>query len=334
LLFPATQGLNLQHASTLINMDLPWNPAVLEQRISRIHRMGQKRPVQIVNYVSKGTIEEGMLSVLAFKRSLSAGILDGGSGEIVLGGSRLSRFMKDVERVTGRMGEGEATAPAEEAVNVAAALEEPLAETPPLLLGVAAAASGPAAADAQDLPPPTDAHDLPPPTGGQDGPPPAQPDPWSGLLKVGADLLSVLTSPDAGTAPAHPWVERDPVSGARHLKVPMPSPQTAGRLADALAAGMRFRDRQAIRLHPFNMKLHRFVDEIRHLSPRFANRNTTRKVGHIRAKARWTFFNHDEILHALPHFFKPACLRMLFSVPEGTSTLPLPETVTVPGYDA
>ena len=63
-------GLNLQHASTLVNMDLPWNPAVLEQRIARIHRMGQTRPVQVINFVSKGTIEEGMLSVLAFKRSL------------------------------------------------------------------------------------------------------------------------------------------------------------------------------------------------------------------------------------------------------------------------
>ncbi len=117
-------GLNLQHASTLVNMDLPWNPAVLEQRIGRIHRMGQRRPVQIVNFVAKGTIEEGMLSVLAFKRSLAAGILDGGTGEISLGGSRLNRFMKDVEKVTGRMGEGEAMAPAEEAVNVAAASEE------------------------------------------------------------------------------------------------------------------------------------------------------------------------------------------------------------------
>lgn len=97
-------GLNLQHASILVNMDLPWNPAILEQRIARIHRMGQRRPVQIVNFVAKGTIEEGMLSVLAFKRSLSAGILDGGTGEISLGGSRLSRFMKDVENVTRHMG--------------------------------------------------------------------------------------------------------------------------------------------------------------------------------------------------------------------------------------
>ncbi len=114
-------GLNLQHASTLVNMDLPWNPAILEQRIARIHRMGQKRPVQVINFVAKGTIEEGMLSVLAFKRSLSAGILDGGSGEISLGGSRLNRFMKDVENVTGHMGEGEAMTPAEEVRNIVAA---------------------------------------------------------------------------------------------------------------------------------------------------------------------------------------------------------------------
>jgi superfamily II DNA or RNA helicase len=113
-------GLNLQHASTLVNMDLPWNPAILEQRIARIHRMGQKRPVRVINFVAKGTIEEGMLSVLAFKRSLSAGILDGGGGEISLGGSRLNRFMKDVENVTGRMGEGEAVTPAEEVRNIAA----------------------------------------------------------------------------------------------------------------------------------------------------------------------------------------------------------------------
>ncbi len=102
-------------------MDLPWNPAVLEQRIARIHRMGQTRPVQVINFVAKGTIEEGMLSVLAFKRSLSAGILDGGSGEISLGGSRLNRFMKDVENVTGNMGEGEAVTPAEEVTNIVTA---------------------------------------------------------------------------------------------------------------------------------------------------------------------------------------------------------------------
>ena len=114
-------GLNLQHASTLVNMDLPWNPAVLEQRIARIHRMGQNGRCRSSISSAKGTIEEGMLSVLAFKRSLSAGILDGGTGEISLGGSRLNRFMKDVENVTDRMGEGEAVTPAEEVRNIVTA---------------------------------------------------------------------------------------------------------------------------------------------------------------------------------------------------------------------
>src|SRR3989440_2683745 len=79
-------GLNLQHASTVVNMDLPWNPAILEQRIARIHRLGQTRPVQVINFVAKGTIEEGMLSVLAFKRSLSAGNFGGGRGAGLLRG--------------------------------------------------------------------------------------------------------------------------------------------------------------------------------------------------------------------------------------------------------
>ena len=35
-------GLNLQHASVVVNMDVPWNPAVLEQRIGRVHRLGQR----------------------------------------------------------------------------------------------------------------------------------------------------------------------------------------------------------------------------------------------------------------------------------------------------
>ncbi|UUZ62041.1 SWF/SNF helicase family protein [Polaromonas sp. P1-6] len=102
-------GLNLQHAAAVvINMDLPWNPAVLEQRIGRVHRMGQSRGVQVVNFVGQGSIEEGMLSVLAFKKSLFAGVLDGGEHEVFLQGTRLSQFMKSVEQVAGAMGEDEA----------------------------------------------------------------------------------------------------------------------------------------------------------------------------------------------------------------------------------
>jgi hypothetical protein len=217
-------GLNLQHASTLINMDLPWNPAVLEQRIARIHRMGQLRPVQIVNFVAKGTIEEGMLSILAFKRSLAAGILDGGSGEISMGGSRLNRFMKDVENVTGHMGAGEAMPPAEEMANVVSV--DASGAAPAGARGMAQGVEA-AQASAEPCPAPTSAPESP-------TAPAAAPDPWTTLLQAGLHLVSALTATD--TAAAHPWVERDPATGARHLKLPLPPPETAVRIADALAS--------------------------------------------------------------------------------------------------
>ncbi|MGD8451390.1 MAG: DEAD/DEAH box helicase [Phycisphaerae bacterium] len=69
-------GLNLQAANTVINVDLPWNPAVLEQRISRAHRMGQKRPVQVYILVTESTIEENLLATLSAKQELALAALD------------------------------------------------------------------------------------------------------------------------------------------------------------------------------------------------------------------------------------------------------------------
>lgn len=100
-------GLNLQAASVVINMDLPWNPAVLEQRVGRVHRLGQHKPVSVVNFVSEGTIEHGMLSVLSFKKSLFAGVLDGGEDNVFIGKSRLNKFMESVEAVTSAVPEAE-----------------------------------------------------------------------------------------------------------------------------------------------------------------------------------------------------------------------------------
>ena len=93
-------GLNLQNASAIINMDMPWNPAVLEQRIGRVHRLGQHRPVRVINFVSQGTIEHGMLSLLDFKQSLFSGVLDKGKDEVFLGGTRLKKFMDSVDKAT------------------------------------------------------------------------------------------------------------------------------------------------------------------------------------------------------------------------------------------
>ena len=69
-------GLNLQAADTVINIDLPWNPALLEQRIARAHRMGQKRKVQVYLLVTEGTIEENLLATLSAKHELAAAVLD------------------------------------------------------------------------------------------------------------------------------------------------------------------------------------------------------------------------------------------------------------------
>ena len=69
-------GLNLQAANTVINVDLPWNPAVLEQRIGRAHRMGQKRPVQVFLLVTENTLEENLLATLSAKHELSQAVLD------------------------------------------------------------------------------------------------------------------------------------------------------------------------------------------------------------------------------------------------------------------
>ena len=69
-------GLNLQAADTVINVDLPWNPAVLEQRIARAHRMGQKRPVQVYLLVTEDTLEERLLYTLATKQELANASID------------------------------------------------------------------------------------------------------------------------------------------------------------------------------------------------------------------------------------------------------------------
>lgn len=69
-------GLNLQAANTVINVDLPWNPAVLEQRIARAHRMGQTQPVQVYILVTEQTIEEELLKTLSAKKGLALAALD------------------------------------------------------------------------------------------------------------------------------------------------------------------------------------------------------------------------------------------------------------------
>lgn len=75
-------GLNLQVADTVVNLELPWNPAVLEQRIARVHRMGQERPVRVLNFITRGTIEERVQAILRQKQELFTSLFDGSEDEV------------------------------------------------------------------------------------------------------------------------------------------------------------------------------------------------------------------------------------------------------------
>lgn len=90
-------GLNLQAAQVLVNMDMPWNPAVLEQRIGRIHRIGQQHSVEVINLITKGTIEEDMLTRLQFKSSLFEGALDGGEDAVFMGAEKMGNLLESLD---------------------------------------------------------------------------------------------------------------------------------------------------------------------------------------------------------------------------------------------
>ena len=70
-------GLNLQAASAVINIDLPWNPAKLEQRIARAWRKNQMRSVAVINLVTEDSIEHSILHLLGQKQALADGLIDG-----------------------------------------------------------------------------------------------------------------------------------------------------------------------------------------------------------------------------------------------------------------
>jgi SNF2 family DNA or RNA helicase len=91
-------GLNLQKAaSACINFELPWNPAVLEQRIGRIYRMGQKRPIDVYNLVCEGSIESRIAGLVGAKQALFSGLFDGTTDEVRF--EAASSFLTRVERL-------------------------------------------------------------------------------------------------------------------------------------------------------------------------------------------------------------------------------------------
>lgn len=92
-------GLNLQAASAVVNFEPPWNPARLEQRIGRVHRLGQTHPVQVVHLLTEQSIEERVWETLKLKKALFTGLFDSTTDEVSfekLGRKSTMQVLKEV----------------------------------------------------------------------------------------------------------------------------------------------------------------------------------------------------------------------------------------------
>lgn len=210
-----------------------------------------------------------MLSVLAFKSSLFAGVLDGGESEVFLNGSRLSQFLRSVEDVTASMGEPDATP---EATPEAASETTPEAppdatqegppERPPdpapetMLAGavdIVPEAVGEAVAEAvvaDGGPEARSADSAAAPDGVPASAPAGMPlplpaaagaaDPWPALLQAGATLLQGLAQAAARPgASGGLRIEPDPQTGQPSVRLPLPAPEVLRELLHALEPWLR-----------------------------------------------------------------------------------------------
>ncbi len=226
-------GLNLQSGSAVINMDIPWNPAILEQRIGRVHRIGQRKTVRVINFVTSSSIEERILDLLKFKKSLFAGALDQDGEDVVMAGeSQLKRFMKSMETITEHLERTE-TVPAGETSKESVEAEE----TTLLQDDVPEKGNG---------------------AKGESGWKGKKVDPLNALLVSGAQLLTNLSkmysSPSDKLAESaenslQALIGRDQESGNPYLKIPLPEPEVVENLFSAFSefVSQRFNTRNQSR---------------------------------------------------------------------------------------
>ncbi|OQX04457.1 MAG: hypothetical protein BWK76_28725 [Desulfobulbaceae bacterium A2] len=121
-------GLNLQSASVLVNLDVPWNPAVLEQRNARVHRLGQTRTVQLITMVAAASYEERVLALLQGKQQLFDNVVKEDATEDVVGISKklLETLVEDLAGAASRDEEaGEASGEALVAAEASAEIVGP-----------------------------------------------------------------------------------------------------------------------------------------------------------------------------------------------------------------
>lgn len=95
-------GLNLQAADCVINFELPWNPAKMNQRIGRVNRIGQKsRCVNVVNLIAKRSIEERIVAGIKLKTDLFKGVFDGGADMVTFSSEKRTELLNQLRELWG-----------------------------------------------------------------------------------------------------------------------------------------------------------------------------------------------------------------------------------------
>ena len=255
-------GLNLQAAATIINIDLPWNPAVLEQRIGRIYRLGQQNNIQVINLVAPYSIEQGMLGKLRFKTSMFEGVLDDGEDSVFISDDKFTKMMETVsgivEEVEDSSNSSDADAVAESSASTISIEEEEQPKVSPNEENKETKDEN--SVTSEDISTNTTEADIPKPTadteklrpteaktpegkagytnsnsqqtqGAGTSRRPAQPkDLVSQGVSFLSDLAETLKSPEATAQLVDSIIEKDEQTGETSIKIPVESKETVANL--------------------------------------------------------------------------------------------------------
>jgi len=106
MVFLSTDGggveLNLQSADCVINFEMPWNPAKLNQRIGRVNRIGQSSAkINVINLIAKKSIEERVLAGINIKQEVFDAVFDGGVAEVDLSQGKKDSFINKIREMLG-----------------------------------------------------------------------------------------------------------------------------------------------------------------------------------------------------------------------------------------
>ncbi len=206
-------GLNLQAASAVVNFEPPWNPARLEQRIGRVHRLGQARPVQVIHLLTSDSIEERVWETLKLKKSLFAGVFDSPTAEVSFAALGRKSVLQTVKEICADQPE----------------------KPKPVVDGAPAKASSPKAAPGvEPAPAPLETRSD------------AIGNAAAGLIEAGVKFLEALgtaaEAPSSGGAQAAPFqrilsglFSREPGTNRPVLSIPLPPSINEGRLTNAIA---------------------------------------------------------------------------------------------------